>query len=112
MKVESLSRTAFGFKGASNAESCIRKAAAARGFSPGLVGLADTKAEDEAASRWADCASPMGIEWPDPIPPDAPGGPFGLTQEPPRGLAMPAAGAQAEGVPAPPVEGGRSRTGV
>jgi hypothetical protein len=36
------------------AESCIRKAAVARGLSSGLVGLADTKAEDEAASRGAD----------------------------------------------------------
>jgi hypothetical protein len=39
---------------ASSAESCIRKAVVARGLSPGLVGLADTKAEDEAAARWAD----------------------------------------------------------
>jgi hypothetical protein len=39
---------------AASAESCIRKAVVARGLSPGLVGLADTKAEDEAASRWAD----------------------------------------------------------
>jgi hypothetical protein len=27
---------------------------AERGFIPGLVGLEDSKAEDEAASRWAD----------------------------------------------------------
>jgi hypothetical protein len=33
------------------AESCIRKAVLERGLTPGLVGLADTKAEDEAASR-------------------------------------------------------------
>jgi hypothetical protein len=36
------------------AESCIRKAVVERGLSSGLVGLADAKAEDEAASRWAD----------------------------------------------------------
>src|SRR5262245_60636714 len=31
----------------SSAESCIRKAVAERGLTPGLVGLADAKAEDE-----------------------------------------------------------------
>ncbi|HLM96647.1 MAG TPA: hypothetical protein VK283_10045, partial [Acidimicrobiales bacterium] len=41
--------------GASSAESCIRKAVVERSLTPGLVGLADAKAEDEAASRWADC---------------------------------------------------------
>src|SRR5512135_1951708 len=40
------------------AESCIRKAVVERGLTPGLVGLADAKAEDEAASRWADCPFP------------------------------------------------------
>ena len=45
---------------ASSAESCIRKAGVARGLSPGLVGLADAKAEDEAASRWADFAFDYG----------------------------------------------------
>src|SRR5438309_1256707 len=34
---------------ASSAESCIRKAVGARGLTPDLVGLADAKAEDEAA---------------------------------------------------------------
>ena len=43
-----------------SAESCIRKAVAERGLTPGLVGLADAKAEDEAASRWADCAFAYG----------------------------------------------------
>jgi hypothetical protein len=42
------------------------------------------KAEDEAASRWADFASPMGIEWPDPRPRQPPGGVLGVT---PRSLA-------------------------
>ncbi len=42
--------------GAPSAESCIRKAVSERGFSSNLVGLADAKAEKEAASRWADCA--------------------------------------------------------
>ena len=45
---------------ASSAESCIRKAVAERGLTPGLVGLADAKAEDEAASRWADCPFAYG----------------------------------------------------
>jgi hypothetical protein len=27
-----------------------------RGVTPGVVGLADAKAEDETASWWADCA--------------------------------------------------------
>jgi hypothetical protein len=31
-----------------------------RGLTPGLVGLADAKAEDEAASRWADCPFAYG----------------------------------------------------
>src|ERR1700682_4134287 len=35
------------------AESCIRKAVAERGLTPDLVGLADTKAEDEAATGTA-----------------------------------------------------------
>ena len=48
--------------GAFSAESCIRKAVAERGLTPGPVGLADAKAEDEAASRWADFALPMGIQ--------------------------------------------------
>jgi hypothetical protein len=30
------------------------------GVTPGLVGLADAKAEDETASRWADCAVAYG----------------------------------------------------
>jgi hypothetical protein len=30
------------------------------GFDTGLFGLADAKAEDEAASRWADCALAYG----------------------------------------------------
>jgi hypothetical protein len=42
------------------AESCIRKAVPERGFTPGLIGLADAKAEDEAASRWADCRFAYG----------------------------------------------------
>ena len=42
------------------AESCIRKAVVERGLTPGLVGLADAKAEDEAASRWADFAFAYG----------------------------------------------------
>ena len=41
-------------RSARSAESCIRKADVARGFTPGFVGLADTKAEDEAAARRAD----------------------------------------------------------
>jgi hypothetical protein len=43
-----------------SAESCIREAVVAYGLSPGLVGLADTKAEDEAATRWADFAFDYG----------------------------------------------------
>jgi hypothetical protein len=31
-----------------------------RGVIPGLVGLADAKAEDEAGSRWTDCAVAYG----------------------------------------------------
>jgi hypothetical protein len=42
------------------AESCIRKAVIARGFSPGTVGLAGTKAVNDAASRWADFAFDYG----------------------------------------------------
>jgi hypothetical protein len=45
---------------APSAESWIRKAVVERGFTPGLVGFADAKAEDEAASRWADCAVASG----------------------------------------------------
>jgi len=43
-----------------SAEPCIRKAVSERGFSSNPVGLADAKAEDEAASRWADCAFAYG----------------------------------------------------
>ena len=39
---------------------CIRKAVVERGLTPGLIGLADAKAEDEAASRWAGCAVASG----------------------------------------------------
>ena len=46
--------------GALSAGSCIRQAVVERGFTPGLVGLADAKAEDEAASRWADRAVTSG----------------------------------------------------
>ena len=42
------------------AESCIREAVVARGLSPDLVGLVDTKAVNEAATRWADCAFDYG----------------------------------------------------
>ncbi len=42
--------------GSPSEESCIRKAVSVRGFNSSLVGLADATAEDEAASRWADCA--------------------------------------------------------
>ena len=41
-------------------ESCIRKAVSERGLSQGPVGLADATAENEAASRWADCAVAYG----------------------------------------------------
>jgi hypothetical protein len=46
--------------GLRSAESCICKAVVERGLTPSLVGLADAKAEDEAASRWADCAAAYG----------------------------------------------------
>jgi hypothetical protein len=42
------------------AESCIRKAISEPGFNSSPVGLADATAEDEAASRWADCAVAYG----------------------------------------------------
>jgi hypothetical protein len=42
------------------AESCIHKPMSERGFNSSPVGLADAKAEDEAASRWADCAIAYG----------------------------------------------------
>ena len=45
-----------------NAESCIRRAVAERGLTPDVVGLVDTKAVHEAASRWADCAFDYG-DW-------------------------------------------------
>jgi hypothetical protein len=38
---------------ATSAESCIRKAVSERGLTPGPVGLADTTAEDEAATGTA-----------------------------------------------------------
>jgi hypothetical protein len=40
----------------------IRKALLERGFTPGRVGLADAKAELDAASRWADCVVAYGDE--------------------------------------------------
>ena len=40
------------FVSASSEECCIRKAFGERGLPSGLIGLADTIAEDEAASRW------------------------------------------------------------
>jgi hypothetical protein len=43
-----------------SAESCIRKTVVEGGFTPGIVGFADAKAEDEAASQWADCAVAYG----------------------------------------------------
>jgi hypothetical protein len=43
-----------------SAESCIRKAVVERGLTSGFVGLADAKAEDEAASRWAICRFAYG----------------------------------------------------
>ena len=59
--------------------------------------------------------SPMGIEWPDPRPPDATGGLFGLTERCSRwrvDVAMRSAGTATEEVPIPPPEGGRSRIRV
>jgi hypothetical protein len=44
-----------------SAESCIRKAVSERGLNSSSFGLADAKAEDEAASRWADCAVAYGV---------------------------------------------------
>ena len=41
-------------------ESCIRKAVAERGLTPGPAGLCGYKVEDEPASRWADFASAYG----------------------------------------------------
>src|SRR5262245_12110759 len=53
--------------GSPSAESCIRKAVVERGFTPGRVGLADTKREDEAAARRADFAfSIWGLNGPTP----------------------------------------------
>ncbi len=43
-----------------SAERCIRKAVPGRSPASGPVGLADATAEDEAASRWADCAVAYG----------------------------------------------------
>src|SRR5271166_5762325 len=96
-------------------ESCIRKAVGERGLNSGPVGLADATSEDEAASRWADCAFAYGDEWPDPKPADAMGGLFGLTERCSRwrvDVAMRSAGTATEGVPIPPPEGGRSRIRV
>jgi hypothetical protein len=45
---------------APSAESCIREAVVARGLPSGLIGLADTKAVNEAATRWADFAFAYG----------------------------------------------------
>lgn len=53
-------RDVLSYAAASSAESCIREAVVAQGLSPGPVGLADTKAEDEAAARWADFAFAYG----------------------------------------------------
>jgi hypothetical protein len=49
-----------GSPSSSAAESCIRKAVSLARPHSDLVGLADTKAEDEAVSRWADCALAYG----------------------------------------------------
>jgi hypothetical protein len=43
-----------------SAESCIRKAVNERDFNSSPIGLVDATAEDEAASRWADCAFAHG----------------------------------------------------
>src|SRR5262245_27422512 len=59
--------------------------------------------------------SPMEFEWLDPRPVDAPEGPFDLTLGPSGGcveVVMLSAQPATRGVPTPPVEGGRSRTGV
>src|SRR4051812_26638545 len=59
--------------------------------------------------------SPMGIEWPDPNPLEAPGGPFPLTERSSRGrvdVALQRAGAAPQRVPPPPLEGGRSWLGL
>ena len=50
------------YPSSSGRHSCFRKAGADRGFTPDLVGLADAKAENEAASRWADCHLAYG-DW-------------------------------------------------
>ena len=55
----------------------------------------------------------MKIEWLGPSPLDAPGGVCGVTEGSPRGhidVAMGQAGTETQGVPTPPVEGGRTRT--
>jgi len=59
--------------------------------------------------------SPMRIEWSDPMPPGPPGGAFGVRKRSSSRLgvvAMKSAGVVIQGVPTPPVEGGRSRTRV
>jgi hypothetical protein len=59
--------------------------------------------------------SPLGIESPDPMPREPPGGVLGVTERSARGCgdgAMLSTRVAIQGVPTPPVQGGRSRTRV
>jgi hypothetical protein len=85
-------RQAVLFAGASSAESCIPKAVAERGLTRTSSALRMQRQRTKPLRGGATAGSPMGIEWPDSMPPDAPGGPFGLMQGRGRGrvdVAMP-----------------------
>jgi hypothetical protein len=87
-----------------SAESCISKAVAERGLTPGPDGLADAKRRTKPLRGGTISHRPMGIEWPDPGPRDAPGGILGVIEGASRGQmngAMRRAGVVAEGVPTP-----------
>ncbi len=100
---------------AAKEESCIRKAATERGVVAGQVGLADTSSLNEAASRWADCALSMEIEWPDRIP-------LGLTESLSSRTHRSSSGCfdvapllirvATKGIPTPPPEGDRFWLGL
>src|SRR5271166_1139425 len=93
-----------------SAESCIRKAVAERGLTPASAALRMQRRRTKPLRGGPTAPSPMGIEWPDSRPVDAPEGPFGQTQGLSRGcvdVVMLSAGAATRGVPILPPEGGR-----
>src|SRR5262249_6636329 len=96
-------------------DSCIRKAMSERGLIGSHDGLSDTISLNEAVSRWADCGSLMGIEWPVRRPLGSWGGlsgPRNRSAQGHFGWVPRQARAAVQGFSSPLPQGGRRRLGL